>query len=347
MNKTVLHFLNVGHGDCTIIEHASGRITMIDINNSKSLSDKEVENLAAALGISTWEFRTRGSLNAATGKSWEDFYKDKLVDPHEYFKSNFKDDSSVFRYIQTHPDMDHMSGLHRFFMQEKVPVWNFWDVAHAKTLLDVDFDKARYDWYDWEAYEKLRTGNGPDGKSHQVKNNLRFAKASYWSEDGISVLSPSQELIDFSDAKESWNNVSYVLRLDYGGRSVILPGDAVQEAWAEVVDQVHPNLLNADILKASHHGRKSGYHKDAVDIIKPHAVISSVGKKPETDAHKDYKSHGAEVYSTRNKGTITVTIWEDGELWVQDSEKVKLTSLEPLQASSASLARSLFGANYV
>ena len=28
-----IHFLNVGHGDCTIIEHDSGRITMIDINN--------------------------------------------------------------------------------------------------------------------------------------------------------------------------------------------------------------------------------------------------------------------------------------------------------------------------
>ncbi len=32
-----IHFLNVGHGDCTIIEHHIGNITMIDINNSKTL----------------------------------------------------------------------------------------------------------------------------------------------------------------------------------------------------------------------------------------------------------------------------------------------------------------------
>jgi hypothetical protein len=30
-----VHFLNVGHGDCTIISHPSGRLTMIDINNSQ------------------------------------------------------------------------------------------------------------------------------------------------------------------------------------------------------------------------------------------------------------------------------------------------------------------------
>ena len=36
---TRIHFLNVGRGDCTIIEHAGGNITMIDINNSDSLDN--------------------------------------------------------------------------------------------------------------------------------------------------------------------------------------------------------------------------------------------------------------------------------------------------------------------
>ena len=138
MNKTVIHFLNVGHGDCTIIEHPSGRLTMIDINNSKSLSDKDVAGLAAALGVSEWEFRRAGSILEGSTMSWEDYYKSKLVDPHDYYKTNF-DGRSIFRYVQTHPDMDHMSGLDRFFWQEQVPLWNFWDVAHAKTMTDIDF----------------------------------------------------------------------------------------------------------------------------------------------------------------------------------------------------------------
>ncbi|HZS16312.1 MAG TPA: hypothetical protein VFA51_00095 [Candidatus Udaeobacter sp.] len=43
---TRIHFLNVGHGDCTIIEHASGHITMVDINNSDSLDEDTRRELA-------------------------------------------------------------------------------------------------------------------------------------------------------------------------------------------------------------------------------------------------------------------------------------------------------------
>ena len=61
-----IHFLNVGHGDCTIIEHPSGRLTVIDINNGEYIdydSYKEIKEtyapavsqglLAAALGGSS------------------------------------------------------------------------------------------------------------------------------------------------------------------------------------------------------------------------------------------------------------------------------------------------------
>jgi hypothetical protein len=33
-----VHFLNVGRGDCTIIEFPSGRVGMVDIDNLKSLA---------------------------------------------------------------------------------------------------------------------------------------------------------------------------------------------------------------------------------------------------------------------------------------------------------------------
>ncbi len=40
-----VHFLNVGHGDCTIISHPSGRLTMIDINNSQDYDDETFQEL--------------------------------------------------------------------------------------------------------------------------------------------------------------------------------------------------------------------------------------------------------------------------------------------------------------
>jgi hypothetical protein len=42
-----IHFLNVGHGDCTIISHPSGRLTMIDINNSQDYDEESFNELLA------------------------------------------------------------------------------------------------------------------------------------------------------------------------------------------------------------------------------------------------------------------------------------------------------------
>ena len=40
-----VHFLNVAHGDCTIISHPSGRLTMIDINNSQDYDSESFTEL--------------------------------------------------------------------------------------------------------------------------------------------------------------------------------------------------------------------------------------------------------------------------------------------------------------
>ena len=40
---TTIHFLNVGEGDCTIIEHDSGRISLVDLSNVKRLDDTTLE----------------------------------------------------------------------------------------------------------------------------------------------------------------------------------------------------------------------------------------------------------------------------------------------------------------
>jgi len=54
-----VHFLNVGHGDCTIIKHPSGRLTMIDVNNSQ---DFDPETFAEELAEEQRRQRARGTL---------------------------------------------------------------------------------------------------------------------------------------------------------------------------------------------------------------------------------------------------------------------------------------------
>ncbi len=319
-----LHFLNVGHGDCTFIDLPSGRLMMVDINNSKSLPPGDVDALAESKGISIESFR---SVQLLEGKlrSWEDYYRSLLVDPADYYKRHFYG-RSIFRYIQSHPDLDHMSGLHRFFWQDLVPLEKFWDVENQKSLEKQDFDGSAYLYLDWAVYQLLGVGYGPDGdpknnvQSHKVINNLRGDTGSYWSEDNIDILSPTQSLIDSCSDSDSYNDCSYVLKLTHAGRSVILPGDAEAEAWRSILDGPGSAAIKCDILKASHHGRQSGYHEEATDAMSPEFVICSVGKKPSTDASDEYASHGAVVLSTRFHGTITVTIWDDGEIWAESQK---------------------------
>ena len=48
INMAVIHFLNVLEGDCNIIEHDSGRLTMIDVSNAYNDIDTEEEKKVQA-----------------------------------------------------------------------------------------------------------------------------------------------------------------------------------------------------------------------------------------------------------------------------------------------------------
>src|SRR5262249_30898546 len=56
-----IHFLNVGHGDCTIIEHPSGRLSIIDVNNSQ---DYDSESFGEVLAEQREKQRAQGLANA-------------------------------------------------------------------------------------------------------------------------------------------------------------------------------------------------------------------------------------------------------------------------------------------
>jgi hypothetical protein len=77
----IVHFLNVGHGDCTFVELPTGRLMMIDINNSKTLPDDDVAALAASRRLSLHEFKRLGSY--AGLRSWKNYYESLLVDPYD------------------------------------------------------------------------------------------------------------------------------------------------------------------------------------------------------------------------------------------------------------------------
>jgi competence protein ComEC len=87
----VLHFLNVNDGDCSIIEHISGRITVIDVCNAREVTpvSEFVEKISKAAAME--ESGVSGNFNQ----------KKYPVNPISYMRD--RDLNSVFRLILTIP----------------------------------------------------------------------------------------------------------------------------------------------------------------------------------------------------------------------------------------------------
>ena len=120
------------------------------------------------------------------------------------------------------------------------------------------------------------------------------------------------------------NNLSYVLKVSHAGIQIVLAGDAEEDAWKSMVDYYGEDL-KCDVLKASHHGRDSGYYQEAVKLMNPQYTIVSVGKKPETDASNKYRQYTTDsVWSTRWKGTITVTVDSSGKGTINSAKREEI-----------------------
>ncbi len=307
-----IHFLDVGHGDCTIVEHPSGNITMVDINNGRRYDWKTLCELAEEyLGWTPLAVAVLGE-ETVCRDLWMAGYETPLVNPLDYLAQHFPN-RPVHRYIQSHPDLDHMRGFDA--LMQRCRVLNFWDTANTKVIADFrdDTDEA-----DWLRYQFTRGG----GYSNVTLLNCyaddraplfnRDADGTGYG-DGIEILSPTPDLVHWCNARGDSNNLSYVLRLHYGGRTIVLGGDAEDEAWSRMVACYGP-ALTCDVLKASHHGRDSGFHAEAVDLMAPQVVVVSVGRKPNTDAHAKYAWRAQSVLSTRRWGTLVLTVHPNGAM---------------------------------
>ncbi len=325
MAELRFHFLNVGHGDCTIVEFPSGRAMMTDINNSPTIEEEDEEGILESIDLDYTEYQQYKSISASMGVSGDliSYTANKNkglpepIDPIDYLKQ--LEITSLFRYVQTHPDMDHMSGLYRLHDQEKIEIINFWDTNNTK---EQDFSGAggqRFDERDWIKYQNLRQSESLP-KSLQL---YRGSKGQFYEDDGIVILSPTKALASRANSTNDHNKHSYVVLIQYNGYKVLLGGDADQEVWEDIMaDEDCKNLIsNVTVLKAPHHGRDSCFHEEAVKHMSPQWTVCSVGVKPQNDAHYKYSKFTAEkVLSTRFRGNIVVKIPETGRLLVNSYE---------------------------
>ena len=121
----------------------------------------------------------------------------------------------------------------------------------------------------------------------------------------MKVLGPVE---DYRDKNED----SIVMRLDFGETSLLMTGDAGEEAELDILSQFGATELDCDILKVGHHGSDTSSCKKFLQAVTPeYALISSnpAGNNyghPHAVTITALEEIGAEIYRTDTLGDIVI-----------------------------------------
>ena len=128
--------------------------------------------------------------------------------------------STIWRFILSHPDMDHMDGLDTLF--DSYTVNNYWDsgVRREKS----DFGGSPYNEDDWDRYESLIAGDESGTTTLLKRHGAKFEMANKPNGgDGLHILAPDKKLVD--EADDDTNDASYVMLYESIGGKILMPGD--------------------------------------------------------------------------------------------------------------------------
>lgn len=296
----LVHFLNVGEGDCSIIQHDTGNITVIDVCNAQNLSERTaLSPLSGLLGMGTL-----GGLGSYSQKN-------AYINPIQYMNSFGY--NKIFRFILTHPDMDHMDGL-LDFCQAFQPT-NFWDIENNKSMTKIDLAKSRFNEKDWDFYRTIRLRKTAPTvlKYYAGTENKYFNQDDYGRYgDGLYILAPFVDMIDAANKLKDndYNDCSYVLMLVSHGRKMIFAGDSHDKTWERILDEnfiYRQYIEDIDILIAPHHGRKSDRDFNFLNTLKPKLTLFGIAPS-EHLAYNAWNQRGLQKITSNEAGNVLMNI---------------------------------------
>lgn len=141
-----------------------------------------------------------------------------------------------------------------------------------------------------------------------IEHELR-GKSFDW--DGVKgeFLWPDNESASIASAAK--NDDSLVLRLRYGNRSILLPGDAEKTAEHEILMENNAEVLRSDVLKIGHHGGKNSTTPEFLHTVEPRIGIISVGEgnpygHPSPELLERLEAAGIHILRTDHDGAVRV-----------------------------------------
>ena len=262
-------------------------------------------------GISIWISTPNGA------NHWIDLGRTPEFSPSEHVGRAYRV-SDIDYLIISHPDKDHLEDLPQFRATFGDP-----RVLHRnKSLPTADMFGQRTFQYQREYADLHNRFTAPivhaeDPANPACNGGIRYAIHSL--DHGTRVNGSTL----LGSAVIEGNNTSIVVMLLYEGVLFVCPGDIEPLGWRELwrchaasyralIDAAHCRFL-----VAPHHGRRSGYSRDMMEAIQPHATfISDVWGDSET--HPAFRSDPLGVrfrtgdtvkyYTTKRAGRVQLVV---------------------------------------
>lgn len=200
--------------------------------------------------------------------------------------------------VGSHPEADHIGGMDVILLKYD---------CDKVILPDVAVDTATYrDVLEAMEYKNYQSTAPQVGETYHLGDAF------------FTIIAPNEE--DYGD---NINNYSVGIRLVHGENAFIFTGDAEIQAEEDMLG--NGLLLEADVLKAGHHGSHDASSAEFVEAVSPEYAVISCGKEndyghPHKETMTILEDAGAEIFRTDEMGSI-IAISDGTELtWNTETE---------------------------
>ena len=203
--------------------------------------------------------------------------------------------------VISHPHPDHYAGL--VTTLERMPVGELWDTGEVEREGPAHGDMARI-------LTSLRARSVP-----VVRPSALCEEPRWFGRAMVETLAPCPG----PDPALSTNDASFVLRVRYGARAILLAGDLEREGEERLLETA-PERLRADVLKVGHHGSKTSTSDAFLRAVAPRFAAISCGVRnrfghPAPSVLATLDAHGVRIARTDTGGEWRY--WTDGDReWV-------------------------------
>jgi len=193
--------------------------------------------------------------------------------------------------VLTHPHPDHFSGLATGL--DAMRVGAFWDTGEG----EAEGVAGAYA----TLLQAMRARHVP------VLRPAQLCGARVVGGARVEVLAPCPAY----SPDRGPNDNSFVLRIAYGSRALLLVGDAQSEEEEQLLATAR-GRLRADVLKVGHHGSRTSSSPEFLAAVAPRQAVISVGCRnrfghPSPVTLAALAAVGARVWRTDRDGAVTVT----------------------------------------